>query len=51
MPPLKDVNQHGLLAGIVEKCIPCHYKVVVITHAANGLDDLGLVILDDLDPF
>jgi hypothetical protein len=31
--------------------MPCHDKVVAVAHAADGLDDFSLVILDNLDPF
>lgn len=31
-------------------CSPGDHHVVTVAHAADGLDDLGLVILDDFDP-
>lgn len=31
--------------------LPCYYKIVTLAHAADGLDDLGFVVLDDFDAF
>lgn len=37
----------GKLLGIYA---PCHHKVVALTHAADSLNDLGLIVFDDFHP-
>jgi hypothetical protein len=31
--------------------LPCYHKVITLAHAADGLDDLGFIVLNDFDAF
>ena len=31
--------------------VPRNHEVITLAHTLDGLDDLGLIILDDFDPF